>query len=167
MLLAILNGMNEKNSPLCSPIFRLWLTSYSSQDFPTSLLQAGVKITIQRDTGLKANLATVYHSDLVKDEGFYSGGKAGPVFQRLLYSLCYFHGVVEERCQYGPIGWNVPYEFNISDFDISARQLRLLTGEGGRPPYQALSYLTVRLYRLSIHEPSGCRKVGLQTFSLH
>ena len=45
----------------------------------------------------------------MKNEEFYSGGKSGVIFQRLLFSLCFFHGVVEERSHYGPVGWNMRY----------------------------------------------------------
>ena len=58
---------------------------------------------MQRPSGIKPNLASFYQSDLLRDAEFYSGGKAGPQFQRLLYSIGFFHGVVEERRQYGPV----------------------------------------------------------------
>ena len=130
------------SSPETHPEFRLWLTSYPSDNFPTSLLQAGIKITVQRPMGIKPNLLSFYQSDLVKDEDFYAGGKGGEVFQRLLFSICFFHGVVEERRHYGPIGWNIPYEFNISDLTVSARQLFSFLEKGQAPPWDALTYLT-------------------------
>ena len=42
-------------------------------------------------------------------------------FRRLLYALAFFHGVVEERRHYGPVGWNIQYEFNVSDLVVSAK----------------------------------------------
>ena len=133
------------SGPETHPDFRLWLTSYPSHHFPTSLLQAGIKIIVERPAGIKPNLASFYQSDLVQDPEFYSGGTkvANPAgFQRLLYSLAFFHGVVEERCNYGPVGWNTKYEFNVSDLVVSARHLHTFLASGDPPDWAALSYLT-------------------------
>ena len=132
------------SGPDTHPEFRLWLTSYPSSLFPTSLLQAGIKIIVERPAGIKANLVSFYQSDLVQDPDFYSSGKlsnqAG--FQRLLYSLAFFHGVVEERGNYGPVGWNTRYEFNLSDLVVSSQHLHTFLSTADLPDWRALSYLT-------------------------
>lgn len=40
-------------------------------------------------------------------------------FKPMLYVLSYFHAVIQERKKFGKIGWNVNYDFNMSDYLIS------------------------------------------------
>ena len=44
-------------------------------------------------------------------------------WKRLFLALSFFHATVRERKQYGPLGFNLKYDFNDSDFRISMRQL--------------------------------------------
>merc|ERR1719158_1679947 len=62
-------------------------------------------------------------------------------YKKLLFALAFFHASILERRKFGPIGWNIPYEWMDSDFQVSREQVnQYLTSQDG-VPWVTLNYI--------------------------
>uniref|UniRef100_H3DEJ9 Dynein axonemal heavy chain 10 n=1 Tax=Tetraodon nigroviridis TaxID=99883 RepID=H3DEJ9_TETNG len=124
-----------------NPGFRLWLTTDPIGDFPIGILQKSLKVVTEPPNGLKLNMRATYSK--ISPESL--GACPHPAFCTLVYVLCFFHAVVQERRKYGKIGWNVPYDFNDSDFSVCMKILDTYLTEaynqGENVPWESLKYL--------------------------
>lgn len=102
-----------KNSPLetleatAHANFRLWITSYPVRTFPVAVLQNSVKMTNEAPKGLRLNMLRSFNSDPLCDDDFFSNAFAGDIRQmwcRGVFSLVFFHAVIQERRDFGPLG---------------------------------------------------------------
>ncbi len=122
--------------------FRVWLTTEPTPQFPIGILQRALKIVTEPPNGLKLNMINSY-SKITDDMLNQCPHKA---FKPLVYVLSFFHAVVQERRKYGKVGWNIPYDFNESDFATSLMLLNTYLTKAQRNkdknmPWGSLRYL--------------------------
>ncbi|XP_028159308.1 dynein heavy chain, cytoplasmic isoform X5 [Ostrinia furnacalis] len=100
------------------PNFRLFLTTEISPKLPVNLLRAGRVLVFEPPPGIRANLlrtfATVPAARMMKPPSERA---------RLYFLLAWFHGIVQERLRYVPLGWAKYYEFNESDLRVACDTL--------------------------------------------
>lgn len=123
--------------------FRLWLTSMPSDKFPVTILQNGLKITMEPPSGVRANILRTFST--FTEDIFTECTKIEP-WKKLLFSLCMFHAVVQERRKFGPLGWNIPYEFSEGDLRVCVKQLKIFLDEYDTVPFKVLKYTTSELH---------------------
>lgn len=125
-----------------NPTFRLWLTTYPCPEFPLTVLQNSVKMSNEPPAGLGASMEQSFRSPPLGDEQFLEGHPNSAQLKTLAFALCLFHSIVQERRQYGPLGWNIPYEFSSGDLRVSLLHLAEFTkGSANSLPYKALHYM--------------------------
>ncbi|GAB1603179.1 hypothetical protein Ahia01_000598400 [Argonauta hians] len=95
--------------------FRLWLTTEVHPKFLINLLQISIKYTNEPPQGIKSGLKRSYTA-LTQD---FLDVTNQPQWKPLIFVIAFLHSIVQERRKFGPLGWNIPYEFNTSDYNAS------------------------------------------------
>ena len=73
-------------------------------------------MTYEPPKGIKNSLMRSY---LSYDSKMFEECSKLTIWKRLLFGLSFFHALVLERRKFGPLGWNIPYEFSAADLAIS------------------------------------------------
>lgn len=130
-----------------------------SEKFPVTIVQNAVKATSEPPKGLKANILKSYHS---VDNKELDECTKPIVFRRLFWGLCFFNALILERRKFGPLGWNIPYEFSASDLKISKDQLKMFLDHYDTTPFEALTYMVAEAnYGGRVTDPQDRRAIKL------
>ncbi|XP_070598423.1 dynein axonemal heavy chain 6 isoform X2 [Erythrolamprus reginae] len=118
--------------------FRLYLSSMPCTTFPVTVLQNSVKVTNEPPKGLRANIRRAFTE---MTPSFFEENILGKIWRKIIFGICFFHAIIQERKKFGPLGWNICYEFNDSDRECALLNLNLYCQEG-KIPWDALTYIT-------------------------
>uniref|UniRef100_A0A667W9Y7 Dynein axonemal heavy chain 6 n=1 Tax=Myripristis murdjan TaxID=586833 RepID=A0A667W9Y7_9TELE len=111
--------------------FRLFLSSMPTKVFP-------VTVTNEPPKGLRANMRRAFTEI---SSNFFEDHILGRQWRKIVFGICFFHAIIQERKKFGPLGWNIRYEFNDSDRECALLNLNLYCRDG-TIPWDALIYIT-------------------------
>jgi dynein heavy chain len=125
--------------------FRLWLTSMPAKYFPVPVLQCSAKMTFEPPKGMRANLKGTWLGLMTQDI-FDCCHEKRAEWKKLLFGLTFFHAVIQERRKFGPLGWNIRYDFNNTDLEVSIQTLQMFLDEQPVIPWDALLYICGQIH---------------------
>lgn len=109
--------------------------------FPVPILQNGSKLTLEPPRGLKANMKKSFVD--LNDNFFKKCDIKNRDWHKLVFTLSFFHAIIQERRKFGPLGFNIRYEFNDSDLSIAIETLKMfLDTPEDNIPWDAMLYMT-------------------------
>jgi len=95
-------------------------------------------MTMEPPKGLRNNMLRTYNNFDDKD---LEDCKKVDEFKKLVFGFSLFHAVILDRRKFGPIGWNIPYDFTAEDYIVCIRQLKMLLDDYNYIPYKVLQFL--------------------------
>ncbi|TKS79492.1 Dynein heavy chain 8, axonemal [Collichthys lucidus] len=126
----------------------------------TSMSQSSIKFTNDPPQGVRAGLERTF----VGISQIQLEVSNLPMWKPMLYSVAFLHTAVQERRKFGPLGWNIPYEFNSADFTASVEFVERHLDDCG--PKKDVSWVTVRYmlaevwFSKKMFDPSFCFYTG-------
>ncbi|XP_049633509.1 dynein axonemal heavy chain 14 [Suncus etruscus] len=128
-----------------NPQFRLWLSSNSDSPLPPFILQKGLKIALEKPQGLKNTLLHTFGFGLAYNkevtEEIFEKYDRKPGWKKILFSVCMFNALVNERKKYGLLGWNIANQFCSSDLEASIKLISSTLNTQPEVPWKTMRNL--------------------------
>ena len=110
----LLETLQNADAKATNESFRVWITTEPHPLFSITMLQSSIKFTNEPPQGVKAGLKRTFsgYSQEMLDLNALNFWKP------LIYAVAFLHTTVQERRKFGPLGWNIPYEFTNEDLTV-------------------------------------------------
>merc|ERR1719502_2356583 len=102
-------------------------------------------MTFEPPVGMRANLKGTWLA-VITPEVFDNIHDKVDEWKELLFGLTFFHAVVQERRKFGPLGWNIRYDFNNTDLEVCIQSLQMMLDEQPVVPWDALLYMSAQIH---------------------
>lgn len=151
--------------------FRLWCITKPIKSFPTTIIRNSIKLTYDPPRDLRSTALKHFSTDPLANDKFFSYAfnekKLNNFWLKNVFALVILHAVVNERKQYGSLGWNRIYDFGEDDLTNCVLQLRQFIKQFGEIPYEGVhDFLNASNYGGQITDPRDQRLLSslLQKF---
>ena len=94
------------------------------------MLQNSVKVTNEPPKGLRANIKRAFAE---MPASFFEENILAGESRKIVFGICFFHAIIQERKKFGSLGWNIKYEFNDSDRECGLLNFQMFCKEGFVP----------------------------------
>jgi len=101
---------------------KLFVSAFKLCKLLSTKLFFSLQMTVEPPRGIKANLLRSFgtsSSGSMTEKSYEEICLGKPVWKTLFFNLCFFNAIIHERKKYGRLGWNIPYEFNDSDLEVT------------------------------------------------
>ena len=109
---------------------------------PESLMQSCIKVSNENPTDLKSNLKRAWANF---SQDVINRCVKKTEFKACLFTLCFFHSLIQGRRKYGQIGWSKTYPFNTGDLKICADVMESYLNNKAVVPWDDMRYLFVEI----------------------
>jgi hypothetical protein len=91
--------------------------------------------------GIEQEALNVPYQNFTNPDVFLNECKKPNEWKKLIFGLSFFHAILQERRKFGPLGWNIRYDFNDSDLETSFTMLKIFLDEQEEIPWDAMLYV--------------------------
>ena len=123
--------------------FRVFLSaeppSFSYQKIiPESLLQTSIKVANEVPADMKSNLRRAWANF---SQEWIDECPKDVNLKGCLFTLCFYHALVQGRRRFGQQGWSKKYSFNVGDLTVCAQVLKTWIGRSDKVPWTDVKYI--------------------------